>query len=311
MASPTEVDERVEKCSPLDQAALLEEEQNTADCESNSQNRSDEFSHQACLSKEPVVKPTTSAGLPAKLPAWVHVRKPSAVLRKAPSQKLADILPQEFVLWLGVILPSSVIALILLIPPSELGIDALPTHWHFLWVCLVPASNFLIWRRQWYGRLCSPLWLVHVNSLAIGHSLLYILKYLHLVLVGLVLAFFLIGLWALAPVLSLLCSFACRGYLQGARMNVGRDRFPTLSFGLTLALMLLGLPFLPALSTEYGLHLAASYSQSKRLHGLTWLRHLGSHDDLLRSCDGESDPTIQWLGEELANERPASTEQRR
>src|SRR5262249_12160972 len=260
MASPTEVDERVEECSGLDLAALLEKEQEAADRESNSHDRSDEFSDQASLSNEPAAKRTATAGLPAKL---VRVPKPSAVLRKSLSQKLADILPQESILWLGVILPSSVIALILLIPPSELGIDALPTPWHFLWVCLVPTSNFLIWQRQWYGRLCSPAWLVRLNSVAIGISLIYMLKYLHLVLMGLVLAFFLIGLWALAPALSLLCSLACRGYLHGARVSVGGNRLPTLSFGLTLALLLLALPFLPALSIEYGLHLAVSNSQSK------------------------------------------------
>src|SRR5262249_6341304 len=111
--------------------------------------------------------------------------------------------------------------------------------------------------------------------------------------------------------LSLLCSLACRGYLHGARVSVGGNRLPTLSFGLTLALLLLALPFLPALSIEYGLHVAVSNSQSKRLHGLTWLRQFGSHDDLLRSCYRKSDATIQWLGAVLANERPASIEQAR
>jgi hypothetical protein len=146
MASPTEVDERVDECSNLDQAAWLVSQQELANRQSNSGSRSDESAH---LSKERVVKIPTSTGLPSKLPARVYVSKPAAVVRKSLSQKLANILPQEFILWLGVILPSSVIAMIVVVPPSELGIDALPTPWHFLWVSLVPASNFLIWRRQW------------------------------------------------------------------------------------------------------------------------------------------------------------------
>ena len=308
MASPTEVDERVDECSNLDQAARLESRQELANRESNSGCRSDESAH---LSKERVVKIPTSTGLPSKLPAQVYVSKPAVVVRKSLSQKLANILPQEFILWLGLILPSSVIAMILVVPPSELGIDALPTPWHFLWVSLVPASNFLIWRRQWYGGLCSPAWLVHFNSLAIGISLIYTLRYLHFVLIGLVLAFFLIGLWALAPALALVCSLACRGYLHDVRARVGGERLPTLSLGLTLALLLLGLPFLSAISSEYGLHLAVSDSQPKRQRGLTWLRRHGNHDDLLRSCYRESDATIQGLGAALANERPANAEQGR
>jgi hypothetical protein len=311
MANLTEVDERMDECPSLDQAALLESEQESANCESNSHYRSDEFLHRADLSREPVVKLTASADLPTKLPARVQVPKPRAVPRKSLSQKLGDILPQEFIVWLGVILPTSVIVMILLVPPSELGIDPLPTPWHFLWVSLVPASNFLIWRRQWYGRLRAPAWLVRLNSLAIGISLIYTLKYLHLVLMGLVLAFFLIGLWALAPALALMCSLACRGYLDAGTVGVGGERLPTLSLGLTLALLLLGLPFLPATSTEYGVHLAASDSQSKRQHGLTWLRRFGTHDDLMRSCYRETEATIEWLGAALANEGPANTEQGR
>jgi Vault protein inter-alpha-trypsin domain len=311
MASPTEVDERVDECSSHDESALLESEQELANCESDCRYLSDELAHPVCLSREPVFKSTASTDVPSRLPARVYVPKPATVKRKSLSQKLADILPQEFILWLGVILPSSVIAMILVVPPSELGIDALPTPWHFLWVSLVPASNFLIWRRQWYGRLRSPAWLVHLNSLATGISLIYTLRYLHFVLMGLVMAFFLIGLWALAPALALACSLACRGYLHGARVTDEGNRLPTLSLGLTLALLLLGLPFLPAISTEYGLHLAVSDSQPKRLHGLTWLRRFGSHVDLLKSCYRESDVTIQWLGAAVANEQPANAEQRR
>ncbi|MEW5979357.1 MAG: VIT domain-containing protein [Acidobacteriota bacterium] len=307
MASPSEVDDRTEELSSPDAAERLRVEGDSDEIRSGFLQRSDELSRQFCISKEPIAEASVNAGgLPSRLSSQVQRSKQGSVVRTPPSQKMANMLPQEFILWLGVILPMSVITLSLLIPPSELGVDPLPSHWHLLCVCLVPASNFLIWRRQWYGRLRSPRWLAHLNSLAIGVSLIYTLKYLHLVLMGLVLAFFLIGLWAMAPALALLCCLACRGYLHGTRMESGGNRLPGLSFGLTLALLLLGWPFLPALATEYGLHLAGSESRGRRQQGLNWLRRFGSHDELLRSCHRESDPAIGWLGAALANERPVS-----
>lgn len=312
MASPTEVAERVDECSSVEQAALLEsEKKESGHCGSDTYRRSDAPSDLLDSPRKSGITLTApSTGRPSR-PEQLSLPKAAAVFPTPWSLKIADFLPQEFILWLGVILPSSVIVLILLIPPAEVAIDALPTPWHLLWVSLVPASNFLIWRRQWYGRLRPPAWLVHLNSLGIGISLIYTLKYLHLVLMGLVLAFFLIGLWAMAPALALLCSLACRGYLHGARANVGADRLPTLSLGLTLALLLLALPFVPAISSEYGLHLAVSDSQSKRQHGLSWLRRFVSRDDLLKSCYRESAPAIQWLGAALANEDAATSEQAR
>lgn len=311
MASPTEVAERVDECSSVEPAALLESEKESGHCESNTHRRSYEFSDLVDLPQRSGVTLTAPSTGRSSRPEQLSLPKPAAVFPIPWSLKIADFLPEEFILWLGVILPASVIVLILLIPSSELGIDALPTPWHFLWVSLVPASNFLIWRRQWYGRLRSSTWLVHLNSLVIGISLIYTLKYLHLVLMGLVLTFFLIGLWPLAPALALLCSLGCRGYLHGARVSVRADRLPTLSLGLTLALLLLGVPFVPAISSEYGLHLAVSDSQSKRQHGLSWLRRFASEDDLLKSCYRESDPAIQWLGAALANEDAATSEQAR
>ena len=77
MASPTEVDERVDECSNLDQAAWLVSQQELANHQSNSGCRSDESAH---LSKERVVKMPTNTGLPSKLPARAYVSKPATVV---------------------------------------------------------------------------------------------------------------------------------------------------------------------------------------------------------------------------------------
>ena len=312
MTKTTEVLEEPDVCSSVD-------------LESSSESKAEGAGRSAADAEEPsppAVGPSCSPQKPSEVrglarsapPADVPVERTAQHLpisRKGLSLKVFELLPEELILWLGVILPLFVLAVGYLAYFSEFGINPIPTVWHALVVGIVPVANLLVWKQMRNKSLSAPKWLVHLNGMAIGVSLIYTLQYGWLLPVGILLTFFLIGLMVLCPVLALLCSLACRGYLCTANAQSGKHRLPGVSVGIALSLVLLGLPFVASLMSECGLHLAGSNSRQQRQQGLDWLRQWGDRRYLLRSCYQQPDATIEWLGSVITDAFPIGTSRAR
>jgi len=91
MASPTEVAERVDECSSLAQAALLESEpKESGNCEGNSHCTSDEVLGLLHSPRKAGAKLTSPSTGPSSSRAQPSLPKPAAVSRTPLSQKIAD-----------------------------------------------------------------------------------------------------------------------------------------------------------------------------------------------------------------------------
>lgn len=227
MTKTTEVLEEPDVCSSVDLESSLEVKaegagRSAADAEGPSPPTEGSSSSPQKLSEvRGIARPASLSGVPLQRTAQ-HL----PISRKGLSQKVFDLLPEELILWLGVILPLFVLAVAYLAYFSEFGINPVPTIWHALVVGIVPLANLLVWARMRNRSLSTPKWLVHLNAMAIGVSLIYTLQYAWLLPVGILLTFFVIGLMVLSPVLALVCSLACRGYLSTANAQSGNRRLP-------------------------------------------------------------------------------------
>ena len=220
-------------------------------------------------------QPSTAAATPIMLP--------TAAPAPAPPRPKAGV----FLLLGGVVLPL-VTLLIEWITGMCAGtfFDPTPTLWHGLLVILVPATNLLVWRAvlrhesRWRGALG---W---ANGLAVGIAVFYSLLFLPLLLPGLVaIVFFGLGLLPWAPTLALVSTLVLRRRLRQLTPDAP---LPGLWRGLGLAALALVLIQAPVAITRLGLNGAASDSPEAQRRAIGWLRAIGSEDQLLRACYGQT-----------------------
>jgi hypothetical protein len=187
--------------------------------------------------------------------------------------------------------------------------DPMPSLWHGLLVALVPLGNWLVWEAVRHDKIPWRPWLGWVSGAAIGVAFFYALLFLPLLLPGLFALIFLgWGLLPWSPMLALISAVVLRQRLK--QMAPGTS-LPGLWRGLGLAGLALALIQAPGIITRVGLNQAAGESTTAQRQAIRWLRVLGSEDQLLRACYGQTRGAAQfdllgWIfvgGEQVSPEK--------
>jgi vault protein inter-alpha-trypsin-like protein len=160
--------------------------------------------------------------------------------------------------------------------------DTMPTFWHVLAVCAVPASNLLLWIHLRDDTPWSAKWLAFANGGAIAIAGFYALLFLPLMPLAVVALAFGIGVLPFAPLVSLAAALLLRRDFR-AKHPDRRSRGPLLA-GLTTGIALLLALDIQSAATRIGIEWAASSVPTQRERGLTLLRTIGDDDLLLRLC---------------------------
>lgn len=193
--------------------------------------------------------------------------------------------PGEGLLILGVIFPAVVILLELTAQIcAQTFFDPMPTWWHVLAVCFVPASNLLVWMHLRNSWPYNVKWLALANGGAIAIGAFYTIIFVPLLPLAIIGFLFVIGLPPLAPLATFVSALRLRTSLRKRHKNQALTR--PLVGGLLAGLTLLLALDLPAATTRIGIQWARSGEDTQRERGLTLLRSLGDDDLLLRLCYG-------------------------
>jgi hypothetical protein len=192
---------------------------------------------------------------------------------------------------------------------AEVLFDPLPTGWHLAAALSVPAANLGVWLslrsgRPFRGRTPALGWALGVGGL---YSLFF-LPTLPIALPGLVV--FGLGLLPLTPHLSLIASWRLRRELRRAEAAAGRSA-PRLWQGALLALAALAAADLPRTVTRVGLYRASAREPEARASGISWLRAVGSEEELRRHCYARRGVSMDVLGVLWLWERPVPVEEAR
>src|SRR5262245_40633740 len=186
-------------------------------------------------------------------------------------------------LLLTVIYPAIVIGIELVTRfCAQVFFDPMPTNWHVVAVCFVPATNLLVWLHLRNGTFHKVKWLAFANGVAIAVGGFYALVFaplLPLAIIGILVA---IGLLPLAPLASFAGALWLRRAFRSKHRTERRTR-ETLG-GVPVGVVLLLALNIPSAATRLGIQWAASGVPSEREQGLTLLRTIGDDDLLLRLC---------------------------
>lgn len=179
---------------------------------------------------------------------------------------------------------------------SGVFFDPLPTAWHVLIFLMLPLANLVCWVSWLRGG--QSLALALVNGVALGVAAFYTVMFAPLMPIGFVaVAFYGLGLCALAPSLALLASFSMG---QALRLPAG-PRF----LGLALAVVLLVGVSLPITMTRVGAGMAVhGATEEERARGLGLLRTWGDPRVLQRMASGGSRFFTDMLGNLMSLGRP-------
>jgi hypothetical protein len=203
----------------------------------------------------------------------------------------------KFNLFAGVIVPIIAITVEARTHLSaQLFFDPLPTPWHLMLAIFVPLAQLQVWfaiRRGAPDRLKLAGW---VNAIAIGISIFYALVCVPMLPIAALTLLILVGLLPFSPFLAVLTAILMRKQLRQVAAK-GTERIFSLTargllagFGITIAAI--GLIELPAAVTRYGLQMVLSNSAETRAEGIRFLRYYGSNDYLIRSCFGQTPPSL-------------------
>jgi hypothetical protein len=160
--------------------------------------------------------------------------------------------------------------------------DPMPTVWHALAVCGVPAGNLMVWIFLRHRRPRSVGWLAFVNGCAIAVAAFYALLFLPLLPFAMVLIPAGIGLLPFGPVVAFVGALSLRRRFRA--LHPHRRSLGALCAGLAVgAALLLGLDAQQA-ATRLGIEWAASSALAQRARGVALLRAIGDDSLLLRLC---------------------------
>lgn len=160
--------------------------------------------------------------------------------------------------------------------------DPMPTFWHVLAVCGVPASNLLLFLHLHDRTTWSAKWLGFANGGAIAVAAFYTLLFLPLMPLALVAIPFGIGLLPFGPPVSLTAALLLRRDFRARHAD--RRSGGALLAGLATGLAVLLALDIQSAATRIGIEWAASSVPTQRERGLMLLRTIGDDDLLLRLC---------------------------
>jgi hypothetical protein len=183
----------------------------------------------------------------------------------------------------GVMFPAAVVVIELVSGMcASAFFDPMPTVWHVLAVCAVPASNLLLFHHLRDHPQWSAKWLAFANGGAIAIASFYALLFLPLMPVALIAIPFGIGLLPFAPSVSLTAALLLRRDFRARHAD--RRSGGVLLAGLATGTALLLALDIQSAATRIGIAWAASGEPTQRERGLTLLRTIGDDDLLLRLC---------------------------
>ncbi|MBX9688984.1 MAG: hypothetical protein K2X27_19910 [Candidatus Obscuribacterales bacterium] len=190
--------------------------------------------------------------------------------------------------------------------------DPFPSLNHIVLFSLIPLSNLLAYLSlhrnltQHYGFMALA------NGMAMGVGVMYALMFLPLTITAFVYTFALgFGLFALAPLLSLPCSFLA-GKTVAALAEIKKTYFnphQVEHLGHLIVLIMVVSVELPSTLTRIHLSMAANPKSSQA--GVKWLRQFGSQEVLLRACYERSGRATDIVGSLYEAAHPVGIEDAR
>ena len=227
---------------------------------------------------------------PPSLPAVVEVLPP--VLRqqglppasRAGNERDITLRRPIFAIFFGMIVPllAVLVELAFRFSTDFAGINPLPTPWHVVLYLFIPASVAfsLLVQRNRIARL-APVAMC-CNGIALIVALAFTLKMAPLLPVSLIALFALgFGLLGLSPLLALITTLRCVGYL---RPFSPPSRSMIYGVAVIIGVLIFALLEAPALFTGHGMRLAAADNPQQRRTGIRLLRAIGDRQMLLRAC---------------------------
>jgi len=199
--------------------------------------------------------------------------------------------PGELSLVFAVVYPTAVIALELVSRLcASTFFDPMPTAWHALAVCGVPAGNLVVWVFLRRRQPRSVGWLAFVNGCAIAVAAFYALLFLPLLPFAAVLIPVGIGLLPFGPVVAFMGALSLRRRFRA--LHAHRRSLGALCAGLAAGTALLLALDLQQAATRLGIEWAASSVPAQRARGVALLHAIGDDSLLLRLCyDTAARPT--------------------
>lgn len=177
---------------------------------------------------------------------------------------------------------------------AHIFFDPLPGTLHSLLFALIPLSNFLVWMSLRWDMTQHYGFMFFINGMAVGVGLLYSLMFLPIMPISCLAVIVGIGLFGLAPLISLICLW--RG---GAHLNKLVGGIPTYfhppqvkHLGHLVVLAVVVAIELPSTLTRVAIDMACQGKQQ----GLDILRTVGNQEVMLRACYERSGRATDILG---------------
>jgi vault protein inter-alpha-trypsin-like protein len=195
--------------------------------------------------------------------------------------------------WIfAVIIPIAAIFLELIARPmASVYFDPMPTIWHFLAVCSVPAGLMItevILRAVPYRRRWPALAAFGLNGFALALSLLYTAAYLPTFPLSVIAIIAMgVGLLGLSPLWCVIGS-ACqtrRLFAAGEALRpVKLSGILPLAGGLAAAVLLVVSLQVGSIAVDHGIELALEDSAAERSRGIWLIKTFGGEEQVLRRC---------------------------
>ncbi|CAN5554694.1 hypothetical protein BH11CYA1_BH11CYA1_08430 [soil metagenome] len=177
--------------------------------------------------------------------------------------------------------------------------DPFPTAGHVVLFGLIPLSNYLVWLGTRKDLSNHYAFMSLASGMAMGVSCLYSLMFLPLTPISCFFALALgFGLLGLAPLLSVPCNLIAGKtvcHLAG-RKGTYFNAHQFEHMGHMIILVMVIAIELPSTLTRMNLVKAADNNPVESSAGISWLRHYGSPEVLLRSCYERSGKATDILG---------------
>lgn len=167
---------------------------------------------------------------------------------------------------------------------AEVFFDPIPTYFHVFLCAFVPLANlqaFVALARDDIRHLTA---ISIANAVVIGISTFYALVFAPLTPLAIFALLYGIGVFPLAPVLSLIAAILARTKLSGMAHTVGRPSLPSTIPYIGGVLLSIVLAAVPSVTTRLHMVQATSTDEQQRADAVLWLRHWGDQDVMLRYC---------------------------
>jgi hypothetical protein len=219
----------------------------------------------------------------------------TAGMKSIPEKEVSGAF-ERLIIYAGVILPTLAILF-----ESQYHLcarnffDPFPSSAHVLLCAMIPLANLLAWLVLCRNSLQFGLALF-ANGMAAGVAFLYALMFLPLIPVSLCNIFCLVGLFGLAPSISLSVLMLCGKQLAkaagkyGTRFQPGQVKHAG-HLVILAAVLAVELP-----STVTRVAMSMAFQPQSRLQALSVLRSVGSQEVMLRSCYERSGRATDVLG---------------